>query len=94
MSAHARAGRTRGSATPGRVGADGPAPRAPIPAIAWPALAAVLAAAAWLHRDALHAPFFADDYAFLDTVGGRSLGAALSAPDPLGNYFRPVGRPL
>jgi Flp pilus assembly protein TadD len=61
---------------------------------AWPALALILFAALWLQRDALRAPFFADDYLFLDQVRQRSLPAALAAPDPLGNYFRPVSRAL
>jgi hypothetical protein len=61
----------------------------------WPGvLALVLLAAAWLQRSALRAPFFADDFLFLDQVRGRTLGAALSAPDPLGNFARPVGRQL
>ncbi len=58
----------------------------------WLVLLLVLAAAAWLHGDALRAPFFADDYLFLDQARGRSLAATLAAPDPLGNYFRPIGR--
>jgi hypothetical protein len=57
-------------------------------------LAAILLAALALHYDALKAPFFADDYLFLDQVRDRSLIAALAAPDPLGNYFRPVSRQL
>ncbi|MFI5370857.1 MAG: hypothetical protein ACHQ52_04795 [Candidatus Eisenbacteria bacterium] len=65
-----------------------------IPGAAWLGLALVLVAATWLHRDALRAPFFADDYAFLDAVRGRSLTGALTGADPLGNYFRPVGRQL
>lgn len=39
-------------------------------------------------------PFFADDYLFLESVHGKSLLAALVAPDPIGNYFRPVSRQL
>jgi hypothetical protein len=73
---------------------DRPARPVPIPAAGWLALAIVLIAATWLHRGALRAPFFADDYMFLDAVRRSSLGAALAAPDPLGNYFRPVGRQL
>jgi hypothetical protein len=60
----------------------------------WLALAVVLAAAAWIHAGALSAPFFADDYLFLDQVRGRSLPDALSRPDPLGNFLRPVSRPM
>ncbi len=55
-------------------------------------LALILAAAIWIQKDALRAPFFADDYLFLDQTLGRSLWTSLTAPDPLGNYFRPVGR--
>ena len=51
------------------------------------ALAAVLA-----RLPALRAPFFADDWLFLDLVRSRSLVAALLAPDPIGNFFRPLGR--
>jgi hypothetical protein len=54
----------------------------------------VLAAAAWLHTPALRLPFFADDYLFLDQVRSRSLIATLLAPDPIGNFFRPVGRQI
>jgi len=58
------------------------------------ALILLLAAAAWLHAPALRLPFFADDYLFLDQVRDRALPAVLTAPDPLGNFFRPVGRQL
>ncbi len=46
----------------------------------------------FVHRGALSAPFFADDWLFLEAVRGRGLVGALLAPDPLGNYFRPLGR--
>ena len=58
------------------------------------ALSLVLAAAVLLHLDALRAPFFADDYLFLDQARFRSLPAALLSPDPIGNFFRPVSRQL
>ena len=58
------------------------------------ALALVLLAGAWLQISALRLPFFADDYLFLDQVRGRSLWAALTSPDPLRNFWRPVGRQL
>ena len=45
-----------------------------------------------LHWRALAAPFFADDWLFLDMVRSRSLLGALLAHDPIGNYFRPLGR--
>lgn len=58
-----------------------------------PLLLALLAAVL-VHAPALRAPFFADDYLFLDQVRARSLGAVLASPDPIGNYFRPLGRQL
>jgi hypothetical protein len=54
----------------------------------------VLAAAASLHLEVLSAPFFADDYLFLDQTRLRSLTAALLSPDPIGNFLRPVSRQL
>lgn len=58
-----------------------------------PLLAALLAAALsqW---PALRAPFFADDWLFLDQVRMRPLLAAALSPDPIGNFFRPLGRVL
>src|SRR5258706_7538182 len=52
----------------------------------------VLLSAGALHVGAVQRPFFADDYFFLEQVRGRSLPAALAAPDPLGNFLRPVSR--
>src|SRR5881396_3702685 len=46
------------------------------------------------HVRSLGAPFFADDWLFLDQVRHRSLGELLVSPDPLGNFFRPLGRQL
>jgi hypothetical protein len=43
---------------------------------------------------ALRAPFFADDYLFLEQARGRSLFRALSSHDPIGNFLRPVSRQL
>ncbi|MBI1797873.1 MAG: hypothetical protein HYR74_12585 [Candidatus Eisenbacteria bacterium] len=57
-------------------------------------LGLILLGAAILHGAALRLPFFADDFLFLETVRGRGLFAALAAPDPIGNFFRPVGRQL
>jgi hypothetical protein len=57
-------------------------------------LGGIVAAALALHASVLRAPFFADDYLFLEQVRGRSLGQALTSPDPIGNFLRPVGRPL
>ena len=57
-------------------------------------LALILLATAWLQRGALHAPFFADDFLFLDQARDRPLWAALTTPDPIGNFVRPVGRQL
>jgi hypothetical protein len=58
------------------------------------ALALVLLALVWLHASALRLLFFADDYLFLDQVRTRSLFGALTSPDPLRNFWRPVGRQL
>jgi len=58
------------------------------------ALALVVAAGVWLRARALSAPFFADDYLFLDQARHRSLLETLASPDPLGNFFRPVSRQL
>jgi len=58
------------------------------------ALAMVLGGAAWLQSGGLIAPFFADDFLFLDQARGRSLVETLEAPDPIGNYFRPVSRQI
>ena len=75
------------------------APRA-TPGAAFPGLAPVgglalvLLAGAWLQISALRLPFFADDYLFLDQARGRSLWGALTSPDPLRNFWRPVGRQL
>jgi hypothetical protein len=57
-------------------------------------LALILLGAALLHRGALGLPFFADDYLFLEQVRGRSLLGALTAPDAISNFLRPVGRQL
>ena len=58
------------------------------------ALALILGAALILQFPALGTPFFADDYLFLDQVAHGSLIRTLGAPDPIGNYCRPVGRQL
>jgi hypothetical protein len=57
-------------------------------------LGLVLLAVAAVQGGSLTKLFFADDYFFLEQVRGRSLFAALAAPDPLGNFFRPVSRQL
>jgi hypothetical protein len=77
---------------PRRSPAPPPAPAATSGAASLGALALVLLAAFALHAGALRAPFFADDFLFLDQVRGRGLTDALTAPDPLGNFFRPIGR--
>ncbi len=87
--------RLRGSARAPRSTAGGPT--APREASRGPALAAlglILVAALWLQRAALTAPFFADDFLFLDQVRDRPLAAVLVASDPIGNFVRPVGRQL
>jgi hypothetical protein len=58
------------------------------------ALGLILLGVVILHWDAIRLPFFADDYLFLEQARGRSLPAALAAPDAIGNFFRPVGRQL
>lgn len=87
-----------GGATPGRAaGTRATAPgalerlglRTPLVA-----LALILGAGLILQFPALDTPFFADDYLFLDQVGRSSLTQMLTAPDPIGNYYRPVGRQL
>lgn len=80
------------AAGPRAASSSGPAAAPALPALAVPVLAAV--AAALLHWRALAAPFFADDWLFLDQARARSLVAALLSPDPIGNFFRPLGRVL
>ena len=60
----------------------------------WQILALILAGGFILQASAITAPFFADDYYFLDQVRYRSLYQTIRSPDPLGGYFRPVGRQL
>src|SRR5262249_10513722 len=50
----------------------------------WLPVALVLAAATALHAAVLRAPFFADDYLFLDQVRALPLVDALVSHDPLG----------
>ncbi len=57
----------------------------------WP-IAGLLVLMVTLHAGSIARPFFADDYLFLEQVRGRSLPAALAAPDPIGNFLRPVSR--
>lgn len=57
-------------------------------------LTAILLATAALHARVLRAPFFSDDYLFLEQVRGRDLASALVSPDPIGNFLRPVSRAL
>src|SRR5690349_20838120 len=45
-----------------------------------------------LHVRSLSTPFLADDYLFLDQVRTSNLLHALTTPDPLGNYYRPLSR--
>ncbi len=78
----------------GRASAAPPATRADRGWRAPLALLMLLAAAAWLGWPALRLPFFADDFLFLDAVRGRAWLAALLAPDPIGNFHRPVSRQL
>jgi Flp pilus assembly protein TadD len=63
--------------------------------VAWFAAAAlILVAAVVLHAERVPTPFFADDYLFLEQVRYRSIADALTSPDPLGNFLRPIGRQL
>ena len=55
-------------------------------------VAAAAIAAALVHASSLGVPFFADDWLFLDQARSRSLFGVLGSPDPLGNFFRPLGR--
>lgn len=60
---------------------------------AWtPGLMFLIVATVWQHASALRLSFFADDYLFLDQVRGRSFLEALTSPDPLRNFWRPLGR--
>lgn len=47
-----------------------------------------------IHLRSVRAPFFADDWLFLDYERRRNLLEQLSHADPLGNYFRPLSRAL
>lgn len=58
----------------------------------WLPVGLVLAGVLLLHAAAVRRPFFADDYLFLEQVRGKTIVEALTTPDPLGNFFRPVGR--
>lgn len=57
-------------------------------------LIVILGAAVALHFTSLRAPFFADDYFFLEQARGRSLLSTLQSADPLGNFLRPVSRQI
>lgn len=59
---------------------------------AWVAPVGAAMLALVVHLRDVHAPFFADDWLFLDATRHRSLFAALTAPDPIGNFARPLGR--
>ena len=90
-----KARRASAAATPAaRAAARAPAP--PIAPVAWaPVWLAVLLVASFVIRPGvLRAPFYGDDFNFLELARGHTLWGALTAPDPLGNYFRPVSRPL
>ena len=58
----------------------------------WAPLVGALGAAALVQAGALRAPFFADDWLFLDQVRQKGFLTALMAADPIGNFFRPLGR--
>lgn len=90
--------RSRSRATrPGSTARPAPAARpaaSPAPWAAWVVPVLALVAAALVQWRALAAPFFADDWLFLDQSRQRSLLAAALSPDPIGNFFRPLGRVL
>ena len=65
----------------------------PVPLPAWLGPVLAVAAACAIHARSIKAPFFTDDYAFLDHIHRRSLGD-IFAGDPLGNFYRPVGRQI
>ncbi len=52
----------------------------------------ILAATVAIHVGDLGRGFFADDFLFLDSVRTRSLLEVLMRPDPIGNFYRPLGR--
>ena len=58
----------------------------------WQILAFILMGSFILQASTLTVPFFADDYVFLDFVRFKSLWQSVLSPDPLNNYFRPLGR--
>ncbi len=60
----------------------------------WLAVVAILLLPVLRHGAELTRPFFADDYLFLEQVRRHGLLAALTSPDPLGNFVRPIGRQL
>src|SRR5262252_4565013 len=72
------------------------APAVPIAPVFWaPVWLAVLLVASFVIRPGvLRAPFYGDDFNFLELARSHTLWGALTAADPLGNYFRPVSRPL
>ena len=57
-------------------------------------LGVVLLAVVVLHLPALRAPFFADDFLFLDHAARHSLRQSLSGPDAIGDFYRPLARQL
>jgi hypothetical protein len=88
---------SRPAASPKPAGSAGarPATAWPWPTLPWAGvLGLVLAAALWLQARVVSAPFFADDFVFLDQVRHRSLPGVLAGPDPIGNFVRPIGRQL
>jgi len=57
-------------------------------------LALVLGAVLVLHGRTLSLPFCADDFLFLDVARTHPGVAALTAADPIGNFYRPISRGL
>jgi hypothetical protein len=73
--------------------AAAPSKPVPVPLPAWLGPLLAVAAACAIHARSITAPFFTDDYAFLDHIHRHGL-ADIFARDPLGNFYRPVGRQL
>lgn len=61
---------------------------------AWGWLVLLAAAFALLYLDALKTGFLNDDYLFLEEARRHALLQSLSSLGPLGNFFRPISRPI
>ena len=61
---------------------------------AWRWFALLAGGLALFYLDALRTGFLNDDYLFLEQAKRASLAHAITHPDPLGNYFRPLSRQI